>query len=88
MIATNEARRATTQPEWFVSWFDSVHYHRLYAHHDDQEAAGLIDGLIERHELTPGATVLDLGCGAGRHSKQRSTATISCRRSTWRRLHA
>jgi SAM-dependent methyltransferase len=70
MIATTAARRATTQPEWFASWFDSAHYHRLYAHHDDQEAAGLIDGLIERHELTPGATVLDLGCGAGRHSKQ------------------
>src|SRR5262245_12710367 len=69
MIATRTARTTTTPPEWFASWFDSAHYHRLYAHRDDQEAAAFIDRLVERQELTAGATVLDLGCGAGRHSR-------------------
>jgi len=69
MTTTSTVRTATTQPEWFASWFDSAHYHRLYAHHDDREAAALIDRLVDRQELTAGATVLDLACGAGRHSK-------------------
>lgn len=65
--------RTTTQevphkPEWFASWFDSPHYQTLYAHRDAGEAARFIDRLIERHRLTPGSRVLDLGCGTGRHS--------------------
>jgi SAM-dependent methyltransferase len=57
-------------PQWFASWFDSAHYHRLYAHRNETEAAAFIDALIDR--LQPGrfASALDLGCGAGRHSKQ------------------
>src|SRR5215471_4017260 len=55
--------------EWFASWFDSAHYHRLYAHRNDEEAGRLIDSLIERDVLIPGSYVLDLGCGAGRHSR-------------------
>src|SRR6185436_16836688 len=55
--------------EWFASWFDSVHYHKLYAHRDDTEAARFLDALIVRLGLHHGARVLDLGCGAGRHSR-------------------
>src|SRR5215475_977234 len=58
-----------TQTDWFASWFDNNHYHRLYAHQDDYEAAALIDRLIARLEPTGGAAMLDLGCGAGRHAK-------------------
>jgi len=54
---------------WFASWFDSIHYHKLYAYRDEIEAAGFIDGLISRLRPESGATMLDLGCGAGRHSK-------------------
>jgi SAM-dependent methyltransferase len=59
----------TERSEWFASWFDSVHYHKLYGYRDDTEAARFLDELIAR--LRPGrkARVLDLGCGAGRHSK-------------------
>ena len=32
--------------EWFATWFDSVHYQKLYAHRDDAEAARFLDGLV------------------------------------------
>ncbi|HMJ87271.1 MAG TPA: class I SAM-dependent methyltransferase [Vicinamibacterales bacterium] len=55
--------------EWFATWFDSVHYHKLYAHRDDAEAARFLDALTTRLRPGRGAHVLDLGCGAGRHSR-------------------
>lgn len=58
-----------TSTQWFASWFDSVHYHRLYAHRDHAEAAGFVDALVARLQPPSGATMLDLGCGAGRHAK-------------------
>jgi SAM-dependent methyltransferase len=63
------ARQAPSQLDWFASWFDSKDYHRLYAHRDQAEATGFIDALIARRHLTHRASVLDLGCGTGRHSK-------------------
>jgi len=54
---------------WFASWFDSDHYRRLYRYRNDAEAAGFIDGLLQQLRPAPGAAVLDLGCGAGRHAK-------------------
>jgi SAM-dependent methyltransferase len=71
MIAPAVTRQ--TQTEWFASWFDSLHYHRLYADRDDHEAAVLVDRLIARLHPTGDASILDLGCGAGRHA------------NTWRR---
>ncbi len=57
-------------PEWFAAWFDSAHYHRLYQHRDEREAAALIDRLVDHLHPAVGAQALDLGCGAGRHSRQ------------------
>ena len=57
------------EPEWFEAWFDSPHYHQLYVHRDTAEAVTLVDRLIDRLQPAPGARVLDLGCGAGRHSR-------------------
>jgi SAM-dependent methyltransferase len=57
------------QAEWFASWFDSPHYHRLYAYRNEVEAAGFIDALLGRLRPSEGSRVLDLGCGAGRHSR-------------------
>src|SRR5262245_61557405 len=69
MNAAVTARRPCSQREWFAAWFDSPHYHRLYAHRNDEEATHLIEHLIERRHLTAAASVLDLGCGTGRHSR-------------------
>ncbi len=77
MNASTLLRRTSSQPEWFASWFDSVHYRTLYAHRDGVEAANLVDRLIGRLQPTAGATVLDLGCGTGRHS--RHLASRGCR---------
>ena len=60
---------ATPRTEWFATWFDSSHYHRLYAHRDQQEAGAFIDRLVNRLHPTPSARALDLGCGSGRHSR-------------------
>jgi 2-polyprenyl-3-methyl-5-hydroxy-6-metoxy-1,4-benzoquinol methylase len=54
---------------WFVSWFDSTYYHKLYAYRDHEEAAGFIDALIARFRSPRGSIALDIGCCAGRHSR-------------------
>jgi SAM-dependent methyltransferase len=56
-------------PAWFESWFDTPHYHRLYAHHDQREATAFVDRLVEWLRPSPDARMLDLGSGAGRHSR-------------------
>ena len=56
-------------PQWFESWFDSPYYHILYNNRDETEAKQFIDHLLEKLQLKKNATVLDLGCGKGRHSK-------------------
>jgi len=65
------AARSDARPkeEWFASWFDSKYYHGLYADRDDREAADFVNRLVEGEELAPGAALLDLGCGTGRHSR-------------------
>ncbi len=68
MNATHITSQSRRTPEWFASWFDSEHYHTLYAHRSGAEAARFIDALAERGTPAAGATILDLGCGAGRHS--------------------
>jgi SAM-dependent methyltransferase len=58
---------------WFEEWFDTADYHRLYSTHDEREAAEFVDALVERLRPAPGAAMLDLGCGAGRHSRALAT---------------
>jgi SAM-dependent methyltransferase len=68
MIAASTPSQ-TSQSQWFASWFDSHYYHRLYAHRSDAEAAGFIDALVDRLQPYEHDSILDLGCGAGRHAK-------------------
>ncbi len=56
------------EADWFEEWFGED-YLRIYQHRDESEAERAID-LIAAH--LPGGeiqAVLDLACGAGRHSK-------------------
>src|SRR6476661_1916620 len=55
---------------WFKSWFDSAHYHKLYAHRSEKEAADFIDELITELQPAQHAVMLDVGCGNGRHCRQ------------------
>ena len=54
--------------EWFAEWFDSPYYHLLYNNRDASEARAFIQKLVEKLALAPGASVLDLACGKGRHA--------------------
>lgn len=57
---------AAPDPDWFAEWFGRE-YLELYPRRDDDEAERAV-ALIARHAgLPPGAAVLDLACGAGRH---------------------
>ena len=54
--------------DWFVDWFNTSYYHTLYQHRDESEACRFIDNLCAYLEIEPGAKILDLACGKGRHS--------------------
>jgi SAM-dependent methyltransferase len=53
---------------WFKSWFDSPYYHILYQQRNEEEAEAFLDNLINLLKPQPDASMLDLGCGKGRHS--------------------
>ncbi|NGP89604.1 class I SAM-dependent methyltransferase [Aliifodinibius halophilus] len=53
---------------WFEKWFDSPLYEKLYANRDEEEARQLIDFLEQKFLQNSCTSILDLGCGRGRHS--------------------
>ncbi|RPE09490.1 class I SAM-dependent methyltransferase [Chitinophaga lutea] len=55
--------------QWFKDWFNSPYYHLLYSNRDEKEAASFIDKLVDYLHPSPGATMLDVACGKGRHAK-------------------
>lgn len=57
------------QKEWFAAWFDSPYYHILYKKRDEEEARKTLDNLLSALHLPPGARILDLACGKGRHAR-------------------
>ena len=61
---------------WYREAFGR-HYLEVYAHRDDQSARREVAFAADALGLTPGDHVLDLACGAGRHS--RALAAIGCR---------
>lgn len=54
--------------DWFEEWFDSPLYEKLYANRDEEEAAQLVELLENTLDLEQGSSILDLGCGRGRHA--------------------
>jgi len=53
---------------WFEEWFESDEYLEVYQHRNKDEAEIFILQILTKINLAYGANVLDLGCGAGRHS--------------------
>ncbi len=53
--------------DWFSEWFDSPYYHILYKNRDLKEAELFIDQLTHYLNLPPGAHIIDIPCGKGRH---------------------
>jgi SAM-dependent methyltransferase len=53
---------------WFKTWFNSPWYHLLYEHRDDQDAVQFLEALLIQLNPPAGCSMLDLGCGKGRHA--------------------
>ena len=53
--------------EWYQSWFGEA-YLELYPHRDEAEARRAVALLVREGAVKPGARILDLACGAGRHA--------------------
>ena len=58
----------TDKNNWFASWFDSPYYHILYKDRDYKEAENFIQNLTNYLKPKKEDQILDLACGAGRHS--------------------
>jgi SAM-dependent methyltransferase len=56
----------TAPAEWFRDWFGDA-YLSLYPHRDEDEAALGVELFQRDARVAPGARILDLACGAGRH---------------------
>ena len=54
---------------WYKDWFNSPYYHLLYQNRNDDEAQAFIIRLINYLKPKEKATILDVACGKGRHSK-------------------
>lgn len=54
--------------QWYEDWFNTKEYLEVYRHRNDAEARQLVDLIIGFTEPAEGGKVLDLACGAGRHS--------------------
>jgi cyclopropane fatty-acyl-phospholipid synthase-like methyltransferase len=58
----------SNKDDWFIDWFNSKYYHILYKSRNKNEANDFIKNIISNLSLNSNETVLDLGCGNGRHS--------------------
>ncbi|HZW39627.1 MAG TPA: class I SAM-dependent methyltransferase [Ignavibacteriaceae bacterium] len=54
--------------EWYKEWFNSDEYLKVYKHRNSEEAIKLVNLILYNIEITEGASILDLACGAGRHA--------------------
>lgn len=54
--------------EWFEDWFNTEEYLNVYSHRNEEDAKNLFDLITKNILIEKGSKVLDLACGAGRHS--------------------
>jgi ubiquinone/menaquinone biosynthesis C-methylase UbiE len=55
-------------PNWFDGFFEHEWLDEIALHLPEEGASGQVDFVVEQLGLTPGARVLDVACGHGRHS--------------------
>ena len=55
-------------PSWFEEWFNTEEYLHVYRHRNEEDAKNLFDLITRNIALERDSKVLDLACGAGRHS--------------------
>ena len=54
--------------EWFKEWFNTKEYLEVYQHRNDADAKELFTLIMNNIQIQKDGKVLDLACGAGRHS--------------------
>jgi cyclopropane fatty-acyl-phospholipid synthase-like methyltransferase len=54
--------------EWFREWFNTDEYLYVYRSRNEQDAKKLVELIVKNVNLPENSKVLDLACGAGRHS--------------------
>lgn len=54
---------------WYTEWFDQAEYELVYQNRDELEASQCIDLIEKAVRPAPGAAILDMGCGRGRHAR-------------------
>jgi len=62
---------STQSAGWFEDWFGQD-YLKVYPHRDEDEARQQIDFVEKSLPLNHGDSILDLGCGGGRHARSLS----------------
>jgi SAM-dependent methyltransferase len=55
--------------QWYIDWFNSPFYHKLYFDRDEQEAGAFMKNLLLHLRPSPASLMLDVACGKGRHSR-------------------
>lgn len=53
---------------WFEQWFSTDEYLEVYKHRNEKDGADLVDLIDSNIDLKAGSKILDMACGAGRHS--------------------
>ncbi len=61
-------RAGSEEADWFEEWFGED-YLRIYQHRDETEAEHVVELIARVLDGSDIRSVLDLGCGAGRHSR-------------------
>lgn len=53
---------------WFDDWFNSPEYLEVYKHRNEIDAEKHVNFILSKLILEPNSNILDMACGAGRHS--------------------
>lgn len=54
--------------KWYYDWFNTYEYLEVYKHRNEQDAELHINFILSEINLQPNSKILDMACGAGRHS--------------------